>query len=133
MENTLIIYLIISAILIVYTAWLSARSKKLHRALLWVLVASFIPILITFIISPSKVKTELYWYWDIPSFLIKSLSMVTFTSILLLGSSLSSWVVSVRWNKPMWLSIVIGIVAAIVLFVPSFFISLILACTTGDC
>ncbi|HLD07949.1 MAG TPA: hypothetical protein VJB60_02700 [Candidatus Peribacterales bacterium] len=126
-------YTFISIVVCAFS-WLAARSKKLGNILLWVPVAALIPVSILTVVLPSEsVKSELYAYWDVPSFLIKSLSVVVFTAILLLGSGVSSWLMSVRWGKPKWLGITSGIMAALILYIPAMLAGLVVACMSGDC
>jgi hypothetical protein len=134
MQGAEILQYSLIAIVVISFTWIAARSRKLNSVLLWVLPVAFIPVVILNIVLPLEtVKSELYWYWDTSSFLIKSLSLVTFTITLLLGASVSSWVVRVRWGKPIWLGVVSGVVAALILYVPAIIVGLFVACLSGDC
>lgn len=115
-------------------AWFGTRQRMLQRVLLWVPVVAIIPVVaLNFVLGLDTVKSELYWFWDTSSFFIKSLALVVVTAILVLGASLASWAISVRWGKPKWFGIFCGLLTALILYVPAILVGLMVACTSGDC
>lgn len=134
MQSSEILQYSLIGIVVLGMTWLGTRRRTLKRVLLWVPVVAFIPVvMLNIFLGLDAIKSELYWFWDAPSFLIKSLALVVVTAILALGASLTSWTISARWGKPNWLGIIGGILAALILVIPAMIAGLLVACTSGDC
>jgi hypothetical protein len=134
MSTAEILYYALTMLVVVGMVWRSTYSKKLQRLLVEIpIVALLVIVLSNIVLSPETIRNELYWYWDLPSFLIKSVSSAIFIIILTLGSVLISWGICVRWNKPKWLGVFGGLATATVLCVPAEMVSLLVACASGDC
>jgi hypothetical protein len=126
---------IITFAFIVILSWLASHAKKKSHALLMAVLGSLIYVLvINIVFSSDTIKNEFYWYWDLPSFLLKSLSILVILALVFLFAGYASWKVSANMKKPWWVGLLVGIMAGVVAYIPAGILGIIMSCMlTGDC
>ena len=123
------------AFVVIGMAWVGASNKKIVMLLVWASVATFVSALIfsihrlwpTDYVSAkfSAGNMNPYLVWNVTYFFIDFIPIIITVGILTLSAGITAWFVSVRLNRPKWMGIMSGIIAAIVLLIPAFFAGII--------
>lgn len=140
MTITNVLQFIVTALVVTGMAWVGAHNKSIKQIVVWVLVAAFVTSLLFSLhrLWPTEFvaaelqrtgNTKLYLTWNIQYFFIDFIPLIISTGILALGASITSWFVSVRLNKPKWISIISGILVALVLLIPAIVVGIMVLVT----
>lgn len=130
MSIEVIIRLIVSALVVIGMAWVGIRQKTIRRVLVWALSVALVSSLLFSVpaLWPTEFvanefsrtgNTNLYVTWNIKYFFIDFIPTAINLGIIILGASVTAWLVRVRFGKPMWISILSGTITALVLLIPA--------------
>jgi len=125
----------LTALVVIGMTWVGVRKKKIKEIVVWGLLAAFVVSLVsnlhrlwpTEFIAAEFHRTgniQPYLVWNVKYFFIDFIPTIIATSILVLSASIAARSVHVRFGKPRWVGILCGIVVAVVLLIPAFFVGI---------